>query len=362
MLSLQYSGGGGPSVVGVGWSLGLPTIERRGLASGPPRSTRPTATTLPAVAWSNSATCQARLHRRRPLDSDAPLGVRLHALPTGRRRLLRSLVSIERRRALARAAAFGRDMGARSTQRWRQCRSLRGYRLFQEWCRVSLEAGAAVRGIRVRDDGEERHSLSWRHDTAAPYDVSTLRDVYYTPPVTGSVTDASFAHHIHLVYDPSSAQRTRTKLVDVPTWLREPEKVLRRIEIASSRLGSTREQVRRYYLTYSYAILDRAYLTNVVLEGRCTPNAAESPVDEGGSTVWTLPTSAGSCPKYLPGTTYGYSPDAHYEGGVYIGGISGLRIELTAGGAAAPSPALSGRKMALIDIKSRRSCRPAGHR
>lgn len=37
LLALHYSNNGGPSAVGVGWSLGLPSIERRGLAGGPPR-------------------------------------------------------------------------------------------------------------------------------------------------------------------------------------------------------------------------------------------------------------------------------------------------------------------------------------
>lgn len=350
MLGLRYSGGGGPSVVGVGWSLGLPAIERAGLAGGPPRfdSTDTyyfSGSRLVQVCVVSGTTCTAG-------GASAPMP----HWATGWT-LYRPAVDASYVRVFKSSGGVLWRVQQRSGEIWEFGAPSEGsnpdpqggldYSMSSLPFRWKL-----VRQFEAYTSGNSPKNIvrySWRHDAAGVVlNVSTLADIYYSPPVTGAATEASFANHIHLTYSGANTFRTRYKVVDSPMWLREPEQVLARIDVASKGYQSSREQVRRYHLTYSYAIFDRAYLSGIVMEGRCTPNVQESPQPDRDFTTYMLPPVT-NCPKYLPGTTYEYSPDAHYDSGIYNGGVL-LGIELRAGEAAAPSPALAGRNVAIMDV------------
>jgi YD repeat-containing protein len=104
--------------------------------------------------------------------------------------------------------------------------------------------------------------------------IQYLTDVYDTPPVNPnvpSVFDLSlFLHHVHLrwskddLYGPLLAQS--------PIWNQPPAQRLLGVDVTTMPLGSTgpRHLVRRYHLDYTLnAAVTRAYLSTFQLEGTC---------------------------------------------------------------------------------------------
>ncbi|NOU28060.1 MAG: hypothetical protein HOO96_09165 [Polyangiaceae bacterium] len=154
--------------------------------------------------------------------------------------------------------------------------------------------------------------FQWQHLGARQ--LGYLTDVYDTSD-PGSPADLSrFAHHTHLTYEAP----------DYYTWNAIPERMaskemrLKRVDVASYTMAGTgaREQVRRYWLSYYPQPLNgefvmgthapvrgRSFLKSIQMEGRCTTPPRETQGPNDLSPSLPIPTNCGM----MPPTTYGYS-------------------------------------------------------
>ena len=127
---------------------------------------------------------------------------------------------------------------------------------------------------------------------------SYLTDVFDTlPPSSSGRAIPSFAHHLHLSYEPPSTPDPG--VADPPIWRVTPVQRLAGVDVTSATFAGSgpRQQVRRYHLGYT-EYNNRSYLTTVTLEGRCDPAPAEDP------TTNELPATT-NC-STLPPTQFGY--------------------------------------------------------
>ncbi len=145
--------------------------------------------------------------------------------------------------------------------------------------------------------------------------LTYLTDIYDTPrPGATSPDTSSFAHHTHLVY----TQPPWTPSIIAPVWKASPTFVLKRVDVASQDFNALgmREQVRRYYLTYtSFSTLTSdgpPAVASVMLEGNCsgaggwifgTPN----PIEINGQLPEPPSSLTKNCPT-RPETMFTYAP------------------------------------------------------
>ena len=183
---------------------------------------------------------------------------------------------------------------------------------------------------------------SWRHWETG--DVSTLEDIYYTPPAgVGVESPNEFAHHVHFRYDPGRAWRNpESRFVIEQPWLRSPERIAESIEISSRGVQPSRALVRRYWLTHR-PINGRPYLTNVVMEGRCESAVYETSEWDGRRDTMRLPGSS-TCPRATPGTSYTYSHGGEVVSGGYVGARAPVKMVFDT-----PSPSLSHHNLVVVD-------------
>ncbi|MGH7298626.1 MAG: SpvB/TcaC N-terminal domain-containing protein, partial [Polyangiaceae bacterium] len=164
-----------------------------------------------------------------------------------------------------------------------------------------------------------------------------LVDVYDTPglPSLGSfnpgVTSASFAHHAHLRWALPGTGRPAGSLYS-PIWHALPFAQLAGIDVTSATMGAPQRQlVRRYKLAYELNTTETlSHLSSIQVEG-CPPGTVVAELADG-----SVP--AMSCPA-LPATTYTYYADEPVDDAKIES--SRLPIELTFQPGAAYSTAAS---------------------
>ena len=356
LLGLRYAHTGGLSEVGVGWSLGLPVIERRGLAGGPPTFDASdvyelSGARLVKICSVTSPVCTTTQGTSVPLP----------AWITGAWNVYRPEVD----------AAYTRvyeKIETPSSRTWRvEYRS--GELLefgaptiapqlnveFTGGCDASL-LGMNFRWKLVRQadpyaSGRPANFIaySWRHRVIVPNDVSLLDDIFYTPPSSGpGTTSAAFAHHIHLTYSQWFDRNTIHS--HAQPWLRTPEYSVKTIDVSSKTGGSGRSQVRRYYLDYQ-SIMSRPHLVGVRLEGMCS--VQEEPGGTSNYPELSLPAGP-NCPAFGTGTKYQYTGDLdfgridNYNRDPHL--ISFRKTAPDGAALLAPSPRIQPYSLAIVDV------------
>jgi RHS repeat-associated protein len=187
----------------------------------------------------------------------------------------------------------------------------------------------------VRDTDATSNTVSYvwstmGSSTPLPNGVQYLTDIYDTlDSAAGSLVPSSvYAHHTHLSWTPSTTQAwsvysnspqdgasfnpptPQTTAIDLPSpiWRAVPQLVLSGVDVTSAGWSSfPLTMVRRYHLTYgTNSLHTQTLLQNITLEGEC----ATAVTEQGG----LLPPT--SCPL-LGGTTplvsYTYTPDVQLD-------------------------------------------------
>lgn len=140
--------------------------------------------------------------------------------------------------------------------------------------------------------------------------VSYLTDIYDTLHVVPSY---SYAHHVHLSWTNKWSLLGATMPVSFtsPIWRALPSLALTGVDLTSAptNSGTVLEQIRRFHLKYSANTLGtRLSLQNITLEGRCPASSNADELADG-----TLANK--NCPS-LSLATYGYTPDVAIPKGV----------------------------------------------
>lgn len=329
-LGLQYSSSGGVGFAGLGWTLNLPAIERRG-ASGMPQfdsdvlgASSPLsdkylfagAPLVPICTISASGGCTGMVRGEQVPNgyagwtyfrSEVDNGMRFFLEPGGQTWIVETKqgVSFEfgdpgasvvggatpiERMHDPDATLTGVTVSSGEVFRWNLAQQwdLNGNSVYYRWSRLQVAPNGGVSA--AQNQGREY-----------------LTDIYDTHSTESEApTTASFAHHVRLTwatggipYDSLDDLRT-TILSQSPSWATPPSFALHRVDVTSSPWsGGTRELVRRYWLNYQpNANTTQTSLANIVIEGTCKQWAE----DAGGS----LPESTG-CPT-LPGPAMTYTP------------------------------------------------------
>jgi len=344
------------SEVGVGWSLGVPSVERRGLAGGPPMFD---ATDVYYFAG-------ARLVRVGTVQADKKVNGVLMPHWTAGWTLFRPALDAANTRIFLN--------GAGTT-----FRVFRGSAEVLELGIPQLLAGAIpdpqsgidkvsysgktfrwklVRQFEAYASSDSPKNIilyGWERST--PDDVSRLADIYYTPSAAGAndLLD-NYAHHIHLAYDGRAFLKERRHVRPLP-WLLPSDQLVARIDVATRGTGSAREQVRRYHLGYEYPLgPERPFLSAVALEGRCDLPTYEAPQPDGRKVLGNFP-----CPRDEP-TRYDYAQGAQWLGGLeggWEGARAPVKIPLFSTVSSASNPltilALDANRDGLVDIVALRS-------
>src|SRR5262249_39519977 len=140
-----------------------------------------------------------------------------------------------------------------------------------------------------------------------------LTDIYDTPPLNiDPRTDAfsQYAHHTYLEY--SFANPVWLPTSSAPTPIARPTRLLTRVDVSSKDLTGTaaRQQVRRYYLTYT-SVADGSSdgppsVKSVQLEGDCSQAGLASPPKNNFEVNGYLPEPSSSiaCLKWPATTTF----------------------------------------------------------
>jgi RHS repeat-associated protein len=151
--------------------------------------------------------------------------------------------------------------------------------------------------------GAEPSSLivyGWQHIDGHP--VGVLTDVFDTPYTTNVDVLSSYAHHVRLVYERHPGGGDGRWRHNAAVWAAAPRTGLKRIDVtATSHPSVSRSLVRRYHLSKE-VIANRPYLTMVLLEGRCPEPIEEEYVPVGSFEAenllqqWVLPDTT-ACPQ-----------------------------------------------------------------
>lgn len=138
--------------------------------------------------------------------------------------------------------------------------------------------------------------------------LNFLSDIYDTPAVNTSpsaLTPSSFAHHVHLTWKTITGNTYGGS--DSPIWRALPFAELAGVDVTSAGWTTpARQLVRRYHLAYQSNVWGtRDYLASVSLEGACVTTSNQPYLE---NTSGLLPST--SCPT-LPLVTYAYTPDEY---------------------------------------------------
>jgi RHS repeat-associated protein len=299
-LALRYDSSAGVGFAGVGWTLDVPTIERRG-ASGLPRFLDGSYSDplsdrfvfggkpiVPICVVASGGGCKVDSFETIPsrfagwtyFRAEVDDGVRLFMAPNGSSWVAQNKSGVEMQfgTPLDGLASTALDTGGATLRmpgwndpvyRWNLVRQIdpSGNTIFYVWQNAQLSA------------------------------MSYLTDIYDTPSKSAGFNAAAFAHHTHLSWSAADAAEAVTS--QSPVWRMQPNQRLTGVDVTSATMnGSVREIVRRYHLGYTWnATGTQAFLHTVAMEGSCNQIA------EG--TNGLLP--ATNCPQ-LPPTTLGYTP------------------------------------------------------
>jgi RHS repeat-associated protein len=179
---------------------------------------------------------------------------------------------------------------------------------------AAVQASTAVYGwemVRQTDAVGNTVYYAWTDNTSlAPGSTLPgtlyLSDVYDTLGVGQSPAPSAFAHHVHLTWALSVALSAP---VETPIWRARPLAQLMTVDVTSaSAQSNARALVRRYTLSYTpNPVKTRNRLTSIVLEGECATRAVLTPIPEVNNLV-PIPSGCSS-PPLLTLATYGYAPD-----------------------------------------------------
>jgi RHS repeat-associated protein len=335
-LGLTYSSNAGVGFAGLGWTLDVPSIERRG-ASGMPLfdsdvlGHNPLSDTyefegspLIALCTLDAGGCSNMIGDEAPpqglqgwtyFRTQVDNGMRFFLDPTGLTWQVQTKQGVtlvfggkrntsvglggddpvERQHdPLAYTAGVSRIPVADEVFRWNLASQLdpMGNTIYYAWSHIS----PVVDGPAARE---------------------YLTDIYDTSPGTaqtgfaGAPSEVSnYAHHARLTWGHASSSAFAEYIAqESPSWHTLPNLLLQRVDVTSSPfLGGARELVRRYWLNYQFnANQTRSSLTSIVLEGTCghwTENAqGELPTTTGCPTLPGLVmTYTGWQPKLLQGS------------------------------------------------------------
>ncbi len=318
-LHLGFSSAGGSGIAGWGWDLDLPRIERRGLGNGPPNYEDPTGN----VPLDPQLEDQF-FFKGQPLvplcrtDQCATVLTDGEQVPTG-------LVGWYYFR-LAFDTTFDRFFWSPSHATWLIISksgvvTQLGAPLdnTEDHSAIDVDVSSGIRSVPA--DAYFRWNISRQYDrytwpsgnpanltiyqwgqltsTNGAIPVTDIRgyltDVFDTPPSDGAAV-ASFAHHVHITYN----QPNGVHIYTAPLWLGVPSWTIYHIDVTSQGTGTTREQLRRYWLDYLMD-LQGWHLSEFSLEGRCVSTA--NPVEANSELP---PTPA--CPLW-PATTFTYQAE-----------------------------------------------------
>ena len=342
-LSLVYSSSSGVGLAGVGWTLDLPSIERRG-SSGMPRfdddvlgadsfsdkyvfggeplvpiCTLDSGGQCPGGASTNGDFPHLQQGEQVPGElggwtyfrTEIDDGMRFFLAPGRRTWRVQTKQGVtllfgDPGDAVVGGAAPVETMHeplasaqpASPVYRWNLSRQIdsSGNTVYYVWARFEVDATAGVDS--AKDQGREY-----------------LLDIYDTPRAGSDVrrgAEALFAHHVHLTWSRPDARNALFALS--PSWRTPPSLHLEHVDVTSSPFqGGRRELVRRYWLDYQ--TLDhwgdagapktdtQVYLAGIRMEGTCH-HWSESP--QG-----LLPQNT-NCPQ-LPALSMTYAPPADSE-------------------------------------------------
>ncbi|WP_442499339.1 toxin TcdB middle/N-terminal domain-containing protein [Methylobacter sp. sgz302048] len=338
-LGLSYSSASGIREAGMGWGLNLPAIERQGPAGGPPLDSLlgddPFPEDIIGTGTPGENTEQEyneRYERMTPFAFNGKPLVPLCEVGSTRHRCTTPDSSVLPDWAengaiyfrLAEDSAFARFFWSRDRKTWlvqyrggemlelgratvlplpgdefatEQDVRWRQYSLGLYTIKVNYRWRLARRFDPAADGGQPRNIVVYQWRKLGETGLSSLTDVYYTPPAEWGrdwpLLD-TFAHHIRLDWNRPIQIRNSY----APIWRATPDYHVARIDVASKPFEQPerpRQMVRRYHLTYDEQG-HRSYLTSVQMEGRC-----DAPLEE---VAGALPAS--SCPR-LPAVTLRYS-------------------------------------------------------
>ena len=337
-LSLNYASSGGFGVGGRGWSLGVPSIERHN-SSGAPRFNEPdTATALDPtqldhfifagqplvlicrIAAGGTCTYQGanKEHPANELIAGELLpsfatggGWYYYRLQTETGALARFFWSPDHTRWVVQdktgaTAEYGVPQSSTDNAATDRDGSGRIFRwnVFTQYDAQRTAAGAPA----------NRLLYQWTQKTIALRGtmLGYLSDVFDTPrPGDSAPITASYAHHTHLYYTPSSSWHPSAS---APVWFALPAFLLSGVDVTSQDFAATRQrqQVRRYFLTYTSVSASTTdgppSVQSVQMEGNCS--ALQNNFEDG--TTFLLPTAGtgSTCPptQTRPPTTFQYAP------------------------------------------------------
>ncbi len=320
-LALEYNSNNGVGFAGLGWTLALPSIVRKG-ASGLPRFydaavSNPSAIgqdpyadeyevdgePLIAICTVKASTCSQAPNEtfppsvlpagtsywtyfRRQIDD----GVRYFFSPDGQTWLTQTKAGHE--------VQYGAPLdGAFSTgAEYPDARTVTA---------VAGTSNAVFRWNIVRDSDAAQNTVyyTWTNNSSLESSEATLlylSDIY----------DTSYAHHVHVTWQVNQVFSTNLGVIPPPTYRPVPFASVQGIDVTSASFGSsTRNQVRRYHFQYQFNSLQtRLLLTEADLEGTCNQSNG-NPYTENGNGLLPAP-SLTHCPQ-LPLAQYQYSPDAN---------------------------------------------------
>jgi RHS repeat-associated protein len=188
---------------------------------------------------------------------------------------------------------------------------------------AAVQASTAVHGwelVRQTDAVGNTVYYVWTDNTSlAPGSTLPgtlyLSEVYDTLGVGQSPAPSAFAHHLHLTWALSAPLSAP---VETPIWRARPLAQLMTVDVTSaSAQSNARALVRRYTLSYTpNPVKTRNRLTSITLEGECATGAVLSPIPEVNNLV-PIPSGCPSPPR-LTLATYGYAPDPIPGQGLYV--------------------------------------------
>jgi RHS repeat-associated protein len=345
-LALSYAHTRGLDIGGVGWSLTLPVIERRGIAGGPPRFDASDHFELSGVPLTEICTVPCA-------QESAPAwasGWRLYR-PQVERVSTKVFSSADEHKETWRVlqtdggyVEFGVPFG---TSDKRALDKDRASQMPVRWNLVGqYDQHPNTRNV-VR--------YVWKHVLPGEsLDRARLTDIYYTAPLTGALTSKDeYAHHVHLDYEIWPA----TPHLYAPMAHRLPDSRLTRLAIASRGPdpNAPRQRVRVYafaYHTTHMQMRGRPYLASVTLYGRCASTMYDEKPLGDDSDLWQLPPQNEACAA-MPPTSFEYTEEARFDPvtGVFHGGVSPQELRLPADCPhAADKPLLAAAHVALADI------------
>ena len=331
-LALTYNSSRGTGFAGTGWTLGVPSIARKG-ASALPLFTDPVVTGL--MTLSTDATSDDYLFDGRLLvpvcpvsdgcdigdGEQFPLVVINDTTPWIYYRLeiddgSRYFFSPDHQTWLVQTPSghmlsFGHPLDGQLTD---------GIERPDQTTITQIGGNpqAVFRWDLVRDTDASNNTVfyTWTDNLSLPLSLFALRiipasggltylsDIYDTQALGTSINPSNFAHHVHVNWQLTEPFGTGIpQSLASPIWAAVPFAQVSGIDVTSATFANTQRQlVRRYHLSYSTnGSQTREYLGSVALEGTCGSQVAVSELPTG-----LLPATA--CPQQPP-MTFQYQAD-----------------------------------------------------